>query len=41
MTSKEMKEVIDILVEYAETGMLCIDERQRQLIRQYSEEMGK
>lgn len=41
MTSEEMKEALELLIEYAQTGMLCIDERQRQLLKRYSEEMSK
>lgn len=41
MTSEEFKEVLDILAEYAQTGMMCIDERQRRLIVKYSEIMGE
>lgn len=40
MTSEEMKEVIDIMAEYALTGLLLIDERQRQLMKKYSEIMS-
>lgn len=41
MSSEEMKEALELLIEYAQTGLLCIDERQRQLLKRYSEEMSK
>ena len=40
MTSEEFREVLEILTEYAQTGLMCIDERQRQLIKKYAEIMG-
>jgi hypothetical protein len=32
MTSDDMREAINLIAEYAQTKMLCIDERQKQLL---------
>ena len=40
MTSDETREVINLIAEYAQTKMLCIDERQRQLLIEFNETMG-
>ena len=41
MTSDELKEAIELIVEYARTKMLCYDERQRQLLCKYAQIMSK
>lgn len=38
MTSDEYKECVDILAEYAKTKMLCLDERQKKLLKKFAEE---
>lgn len=40
MTSDEIKEALNLIAEYAQTKILCIDERQRQLLIKYNEVMG-
>jgi len=41
MTSEEMKEAIDILIEAAQTNMILIDHRQRLLLQAYAVEMSR
>lgn len=40
MTSEEFKEVINILSDFAKTGMMCLDKRQADLIKKYTENIG-
>ena len=40
MTSEEFEVVSDILSGFAQTGMMCIDERQSDLIKKYAEIMS-
>lgn len=40
MTSDETREAIDLIAEYAQTKMLCVDERQKQLLIRFNETMG-
>ena len=40
MTSDDMREAINLIAEYAQTKMLCIDERQRQLLIEFNETVG-
>ena len=40
MTSDEIREAINLIAEYAQTKMLCIDERQKQLLIKFNETTG-
>lgn len=35
LTTAEYKEVISLLVEYAQTKILCVGEREKELIRRF------
>ena len=39
MTSDEMKRAVDLLAEYARTGMLCIGNDEAELLRRYARTM--
>ena len=41
MTSDEMKRAIDLLTEYAQTGMLCISEEDRKILCCFARAMGE
>lgn len=38
LTTAETREVISLLVEYAQTKMLCVGEREKDLIRRFCTE---
>lgn len=40
MTSVEYQEALNIIIEYAQTKMLCIDERQRKLLIEFNNIIG-
>lgn len=40
MTNAEFKEALELFIEYQQTKMLLIDERQRQLLKKFFEEIG-
>ena len=39
MTSNEMKRAVDLLSEYARTGLLCISSEEAELLRRYARTM--
>lgn len=41
LTTAEYKEVISLLAEYAQTKMLCIGQREKDLIRRFCAESSK
>lgn len=41
MSSDEMKRAVDLLAEYARTGMLCIGNDEAELLRRYARTMGE
>ena len=41
MTNDEMKRAVDLLAEYARTGMLCIGNDEAELLRRYARTMGE
>lgn len=41
LTTAEYKEVISLLVEYAQTKILCVGEREKNLIRRFCAESSK
>ena len=41
MSSDEMKRAVDLLAEYARTGMLCIGNDEAELLRRYARAMGE
>lgn len=41
MTNDEMKRAVDLLAEYAHTGMLCIGNDEAELLRRYARAMGE
>lgn len=44
MTNDEMKRAVDLLAEYARTGLLCVSGEEAELLRRYArtmEEWGK
>ena len=41
MTNDEMKKAVDILVEYARTGLLCVGGEEAELLRRYASAMGE
>lgn len=41
MTSDEMKMAVDLLAEYARTGLLCVSGEEAELLRRYARAMGE
>ena len=41
MSSDEMKRAVDLLAEYARTGLLCISGEEAELFRRYARTMGE
>lgn len=41
MTSDEMKRAVDILAEYARTGLLCVSGEEAELLRRFARTMGE
>ena len=41
MTNDEMKRAVDLLAEYARTGMLCIGNDEAELLRRYAHAIGE
>lgn len=41
MSSDEMKRAVDLLAEYARTGLLCISGEETELLRRYARTMGE
>ena len=41
MTSEEMKKTVELLAEYAQTGMLCVSNEETELLRRYARAMGE
>ena len=41
MSSDEMKRAIDLLAEYAQTGILCISGEEAELLRRYARAIGE
>ena len=41
MSSEEMKRAVDLLAEYAQTGMLCVSGEEAELLRRYARTMGE
>lgn len=41
MSSDEMKRAVDLLAEYARTGLLCVSGEEAELLRRFSRTMGE
>lgn len=41
MTSDEMKRAVDLLAEYARTGLLCVSGEEAELLRRFARTMGE
>lgn len=41
MTSDEMKRAVDLLAEYARTGLLCASNEEMELLRRFARTMGE
>ena len=41
MTNEEMKKAVELLAEYARTGLLCVSGEEAELLRRYARTMGE
>ena len=41
MSSDEMKIAVDLLAEYARTGLLCVSGEEAELLRRFARTMGE
>lgn len=41
MTNDEMKRAVDLLAEYARTGLLCVSGEEAELLRRFALTMGE